>query len=43
MREKLAKLGVEPMAMTSSELDALVKAEIPINATIVKAVNIKAG
>ena len=43
MREKLAKLGVEPMAMTSSELDALVKAEIPINAAIVKAVNIKAG
>lgn len=43
MREKLAKLGVEPMAMTSAELDALVKAEIPINAAIVKAVNIKAG
>ncbi len=43
MREKLAKLGVEPMAMTSTELDALVKAEIPVNAAIVKAVNLKAG
>jgi tripartite-type tricarboxylate transporter receptor subunit TctC len=43
MKEKLAKLGVEPMAMTSAELDALVKAEIPINAAIVKAVNLKAG
>ena len=43
MREKLVKLGVEPMAMTSAELDALVKAEIPVNAAIVKATNLKAG
>jgi tripartite-type tricarboxylate transporter receptor subunit TctC len=43
MREKLAKLGVEPMTMTSAELDALIKAEIPVNAAIVKAVNLKAG
>jgi len=43
MKEKLGKLGVEPMPMTSAELDAMVKAEIPVNAAIVKATNIKAG
>jgi tripartite-type tricarboxylate transporter receptor subunit TctC len=43
MKEKLAKLGVEPMPMTSAQLDAMVKAEIPVNAAIVKATNIKAG
>ena len=43
MKEKLAKLGVEPMPMSSATLDALVKAEIPVNAAIVKATNLKAG
>ena len=43
VREKLAKLGVEPMPMTSAALDALVRTEIPVNAAIVKAANIKAG
>jgi tripartite-type tricarboxylate transporter receptor subunit TctC len=43
MKEKLAKLGVEPMQMSSAALDALVKAEIPVNAAIVKATNLKAG
>jgi tripartite-type tricarboxylate transporter receptor subunit TctC len=43
VREKLAKLGVEPMPMSPAALDALVRAEIPVNAAIVKAANIKAG
>ena len=42
MREKLAKLGVDPMVMSPGELDALVKAEIAANAAVIKAANIKA-
>jgi len=42
LREKLATLGVEPMIMSPAELDALVKAEIAANVTVVKAANIKA-
>jgi tripartite-type tricarboxylate transporter receptor subunit TctC len=41
MREKLAGLGVEPVTIGPAELDALVKAEIPLNAAVVKAANIK--
>jgi tripartite-type tricarboxylate transporter receptor subunit TctC len=41
IRDKLAALGVEPVMMSSAELDALVKTEIPSNAAVVKAANIK--
>jgi tripartite-type tricarboxylate transporter receptor subunit TctC len=42
VRDKLATLGVEPMVMTAAELDARAKAEIAVNAAVVKAANIKA-
>jgi tripartite-type tricarboxylate transporter receptor subunit TctC len=42
LTEKFATLGVEPMVMTPTELDALVKREIAANADVVKAANIKA-
>ncbi len=42
VRDKLATLGVEPMVMSAAELDALVKAEIAVNAAVIKAANIKA-
>jgi tripartite-type tricarboxylate transporter receptor subunit TctC len=41
MREKLAALGVEPVALGPAELDALVRAEIPLNAAVIKAANIR--
>lgn len=41
LREKLAALGVEPMAMTPQEFDALVQKEIGINATLVKTIGLK--
>jgi tripartite-type tricarboxylate transporter receptor subunit TctC len=42
MRERLAKLGVDPMILSPAALDELVKAEIIANAAVVKAANIKA-
>jgi tripartite-type tricarboxylate transporter receptor subunit TctC len=39
--DKLATFGVEPMVLTSAELDALVKREIAANADVVKAANIR--
>ena len=42
VRDRLATLGVEPMVMSAAELDALVKAEIAVNAAVIKAANIKA-
>ena len=41
VREKLAGLGAEPMALTSAEFDALVKREIETNTELVKAAGIK--
>jgi tripartite-type tricarboxylate transporter receptor subunit TctC len=41
VQERLAALGVDPMIMTPSEFDALVKQEIALNAELVKAGNIK--
>src|SRR5262245_286134 len=41
VRDRLAALGVDPMVMTPSEFDALVKDEISINAALVKAVGVK--
>jgi tripartite-type tricarboxylate transporter receptor subunit TctC len=41
VRNKLAGLGVEPMMMTPIEFDALVRREIAVNATLVKAIGIK--
>ena len=41
VREKLAGLGADPMALTSAEFDALVKREIETNTELVKAAGIK--
>ena len=41
MRERLPKLGAEPMAMTPGEFDALVREELRTNAVLVKAAGIK--
>jgi hypothetical protein len=41
VRDKLAKLGVDPMVMTPAEFDALVEKEVAINAALVKAAGIK--
>jgi tripartite-type tricarboxylate transporter receptor subunit TctC len=41
LTDKLATLGVEPMVLTPTELNALVKREIAANADVVKAANIK--
>ena len=41
VRDKLAKLGVDPMVMTPTEFDALVAKEIAINAALVKAIGLK--
>jgi tripartite-type tricarboxylate transporter receptor subunit TctC len=42
VRDKLAKLGVDPMVMTPTEFDALVSKEVAINAALVKAIGLKA-
>ena len=42
VRDKLAALGIEPMAMTPTELDAYVQREIDSDAALVKAAGIKA-
>ena len=42
VREKLATLGGEPMAMTPAEFDAFLRQEIAMNAALVKAAGIKA-
>jgi tripartite-type tricarboxylate transporter receptor subunit TctC len=42
VREKLATLGVEPMAMTPAEFDALIEKEVAINKALVKAAGIRA-
>ena len=41
LQEKLAQLGVDPMNMEAVDLDALVKAEIAVNKTVVDAAHIK--
>jgi tripartite-type tricarboxylate transporter receptor subunit TctC len=41
VRDKLAKLGIDPMVMTPAEFDALVEKEVAINAALVKAAGIK--
>ena len=43
MRERLPKLGAEPMAMTPAGFDALVREELHTNAMLVKAAGIKAN
>ncbi len=42
MKEKLAKLGVESMAMTPEDFDAQVAKEAPIAVELAKAVGIAA-
>ena len=41
IREKLATLGVDPMAMTPEDFDTLVEKEVAINAALVQATGIK--
>jgi tripartite-type tricarboxylate transporter receptor subunit TctC len=41
VRDRLEKLGVEPMLMTPAELDAHVEKEIAINTALVKAIGLK--
>ena len=43
MKEKLAKLGVDPMVMAPSEFDEFVRAEISSNGAVVKTANISAN
>jgi tripartite-type tricarboxylate transporter receptor subunit TctC len=43
VRERLPKLGAEPMAMTPGEFDALVRDELNTNAVLAKAAGIKAN
>jgi tripartite-type tricarboxylate transporter receptor subunit TctC len=40
MKERMAKIGAEPMLMAPAEFDAHIKAEIGINAALVKAAKI---
>ena len=42
VREKLAKLGVQPMAMTAEQFDKFAKEELAINAELAKAAGISA-
>ena len=42
VRDRLSALGVDPMEMTPTELDTLVRKEIAANAALVKAIGIKA-
>jgi tripartite-type tricarboxylate transporter receptor subunit TctC len=42
VKERLAKLGAEPMPMSPTEFDQYIKDELTANAKIVKAANIKA-
>ena len=41
VKERLAKNGIEPLAMTPAELDTFVAAEIPVNAKLVKTLGLK--
>jgi tripartite-type tricarboxylate transporter receptor subunit TctC len=41
VHDRLAALGIDPMAMTPREFDAHVEKEIAINAALVKATGIK--
>jgi tripartite-type tricarboxylate transporter receptor subunit TctC len=41
LREKLAKLAVDPMIMTPTEFDAYVKKEVAVNAALVKMAGLK--
>jgi hypothetical protein len=42
VRSKLEALGVDPMPMSPSEMDTFVQRQIIANATLVKAVEIRA-
>jgi len=39
--DRLTKLGVDPMAVTPTDFDALVRKEIPLNIALVKAIGLK--
>jgi tripartite-type tricarboxylate transporter receptor subunit TctC len=40
IREKLTKMGSDPMSMKTAEFDAFVKKEIEVNGALVKAANV---
>jgi tripartite-type tricarboxylate transporter receptor subunit TctC len=41
LKERLAKMGIDPLVMSSSEFDAHVAKEIALNAALVKAVGLR--
>jgi len=41
LKERMAKIGAEPMLMTPQEFDAYIKKEIGTNAAVVKAAGIQ--
>ena len=41
VKERLTRLGADPMSLTSREFDALIQKEIISNTDLVKAANIK--
>ena len=41
VKDRLSKLGVDPMTMTPAEFDALVRKEISLNTALVKAIGLK--
>ena len=41
VRDRLEKLGVDPLLMSPAEMDAYVEKEIAINAALVKALGLK--
>ena len=41
VRDRLAKLGVDPMVMTPTEFNLLVQKEIAVNAALVKTIGLK--
>ena len=43
VKEKLARIGVDPMTLTSAEFQALIAKEIADNAELVKAAGLKAN
>jgi len=43
VRERIERLGAEPMSMTSAEFEKYVRAQADIAANIIKTANIKAN
>ena len=41
VRDKLARLGIDPMVMTPTEFDAHLEKEIAVNAALVEAIGLQ--